>query len=424
MKFNQIEKSYEIAKARYKEIGVDIEEVIKDLDKIHLSIHCWQGDDVGGFEHPNSELEGGGIMATGNYPGKARSITELQEDLAKAISLIPGNHRVNLHAIYGEFGEEDIDRDKISIHYFQTWIDWAKYHKVGIDFNSTLFSHPYANSGFTLSSKNADIRKFWIEHIQKCREVSEAIGKQLNDKVTHNIWIPDGSKDIPVDRAGHRELLKKSLDKIFEQELDTNCIQDSLEGKLFGIGSEAFVVGSHDFYLSYAVKNNLMLTIDSGHYHPTESVADKISAILPFVKGILLHISRGLRWDSDHVVILNDQLIQIAEEVIRIQALDKIFIGLDFFDASINRIAAWIIGARATLKSFLYALLQPKAKLINYEENGEYFQRLALLEELKTYPYGSVWDYYCYTHNVPIGEDWFQTVEDYEKNVLRLRENL
>jgi len=292
---------------------------------------------------------------------------------------------------------------------------------LGLDFNSTLFSHPKADSGFTLSSKSSEIRNFWIEHVKKCREVSVGIGKKLNNIVIHNIWIPDGSKDIPVDRAGHRKLLKNSLDNIFEQKLDPNYIQDSLEGKLFGIGSEAFVVGSHDFYLSYAVKNNLMLTLDSGHFHPTESVGDKISAILPFVKGILLHISRGLHWDSDHVVILNDDIIQIAEEVVRSQALDKIFIGLDYFDASINRIAAWVIGARSTLKSILYALLQPWELLKDYEVEAKYFQRLALLEELKTLPFGAIWDYYCYKNDVPIGKDWIKHVEEYERETLQKR---
>ncbi len=423
-KSNQTEDSYEIAKVKYAELGVDTDLVIEKMENIPLSIHCWQGDDVGGFEHPNSQLTGGGIIATGSYPGKARTIMELQNDLSKAISLIPGNHRVNLHAIYGNFANKFVDRNEINANHFQTWIDWAKIEKLGLDFNSTLFSHPKADSGYTLSSKDPEIRNFWIDHVMRCREISVEIGKQLNIKVIHNIWIPDGSKDTPVDRIGYRELLKDSLDRILEQELDSRYIQDSLEGKLFGIGSEAFVVGSHEFYLSYAVKNNLMLTIDSGHYHPTESIADKISAIVPFVKGILLHISRSLRWDSDHVVVLNDDLIQIAEEVIRIKSFDKIFIGLDFFDASINRIAAWVIGARATLKSFLYALLQPRELLLNYEENNKYFQRLAFLEELKTLPFGSVWDYYCYIHKVPIGRDWFHIVEDYENDVLKKRTSL
>ena len=421
MKIEEIEESYNIAKERYREIGVNTDLTLEELRKVSLSIHCWQGDDVGGFEHPDSQLTGGGIRVTGNYPGKARSIEELQKDISKTFSLIPGSHRVNLHAIYGDFGSGFVDRIEINANHFQTWIDWAKRENLGLDFNSTLFSHPKADSGYTLSSKILDIRNFWIDHVMSCREICVEIGKQLDDKVIHNIWIPDGSKDTPIDRIGYRMLLKDSLDRIFEQELNPKYIQDSLEGKLFGIGSEAFVVGSYDFYLSYAVKNNLMLTLDSGHFHPTESVGDKISAILPFLRGILLHISRGLRWDSDHVVILNEQVIEIAEEVIRSNALEKVSIGLDYFDASINRIAAWIIGARSTLKSILYALLQPQEVLKSYENKGQFFQRLALLEELKTLPFGAVWDYYCYKQNVPIGKDWIKVVEDYEKSTLLQR---
>ncbi|MFX0175420.1 MAG: L-rhamnose isomerase [Candidatus Hodarchaeota archaeon] len=409
---------YESAKEIYFELGVNTDKVLEILNNIPISIHCWQGDDVRGFECPDSVLKGAGILTTGNYLGRARTIKELQMDIIKAISLIPGKHRVSLHAIYGDFGGRFTDRNEIKIEGYQTWINWAKRENLGLDFNSTLFSHPKAETGFTLSSKSLEIRKFWIEHVKKCREISTEIGKQLDDTVIHNIWIPDGSKDIPIDRAGHRKLLKNSLDNIFEQKLDPNYIQDSLEGKLFGIESEAYVVGSHDFYLSYAVKNNLMLTLDSGHFHPTESVGDKISAILPFVKGILLHISRGLHWDSDHVVILNDDIIQIAEEVIRSQALDKIFIGLDYFDASINRIAAWVIGARSTLKSILYALLQPWELLRDYEVDRKYFQRLALLEELKTLPFGAIWDYYCHKNDVPIGKGWIKNVEEYEKETL------
>jgi L-rhamnose isomerase len=421
MKSNQIEDSYEIAKNKYKDLGVDTDHILEKMDEICLSIHCWQGDDVEGFERPDSRLSGGGILATGNYPGKARTIVELQNDLSKAFSLIPGKHRVNLHAIYGNFGSEIVDRNEINSQHFQIWIDWAKEEKVGLDFNPTLFSHPKADSGYTLSCKDPEIRNFWIDHIMRCREISVEMGKQLNDKVIHNIWIPDGSKDTPVDRMGYREILKDSLDQIFKQELDPRYIQDSLEGKLFGIGSEAFVVGSHDFYLSYAVKNNLMLTLDSGHFHPTESVGDKISAILPFVPGILLHISRGLRWDSDHVVTMNDQVIEIAEEVIRSNALDKISIGLDYFDASINRVAAWVVGVRSTLKSILYAMLQPLKMLRKYEDREQLFQRLALLEELKSLPFGDVWDYFCYKHDVPVGKDWINDVEEYEKTVLLKR---
>jgi L-rhamnose isomerase len=360
-------------------------------------------------------------MATGNYLGKATSISELQLDLTKVMSLIPGSHRVNLHAMYGDFGDDYVERNKIEVKHFQSWIDWAKREGLGLDFNPTLFSHPMADSGFTLSSKSREIRNFWIEHIWKSREISVEIGKQLNDTVIHNIWIPDGMKDVPIDRLGHRKLLKDSLDKIFEQKLNRDYIEDALEGKLFGLGSEAYVVGSHEFYLSYAVKNNLILTLDAGHFHPTESAADKISAILPFVKGILLHFSRGVRWDSDHVVILNDDVFQIAEEIIRTRNLDKIYIALDFFDASINRLGAWIIGARSTLKSFLYALLEPWEMLKEYEEKNQYFQRLAYLEEIKSLPFGAVWDYYCYNKKVPIGKDWIRNIEQYEDEFLKKR---
>jgi len=405
---------YGIAKDKYKELGVNTDLALNQLKQISLSIHCWQGDDVGGFERPESEITGGGILSTGNYPGKARTIKELQMDLIEAISLIPGNHRVNLHASYGDFKQKHIDRNAITPEHFQNWIDWAKEENLGLDFNSTLFSHPKADAGYTLSNKSSEIRNFWIEHVQKCREISAEIGRQLNSPVIHNLWIPDGSKDIPVDRSGHRDLLKNSLDEIFNKNFNPKYMKDSLEGKLFGIGSEAFVVGSHDFYLSYAVKNNLMLTLDMGHFHPTESVADKISAILPFLNGIMLHVSRGVRWDSDHVVILNDDLIHLSEEIIRCKNREKIYIGLDFFDASINRLGAWVIGARSTLISLLNALLQPLELLKEYEENNQLFQRLAYLEEIKSLPFGVIWDYYCYKCKVPIGKDWIKCIEEYE----------
>ena len=417
-----IEKSYSFAEKKYDEFGIKTEEIIKKLNNISLSIHCWQGDDVGGFEKPNSELSGGGILATGNFPGKARTITELQQDLEKVILLIPGNHlRINLQSSYGNFGGKFIERNEFKPNHYQGWIDWAKNNNLKIDFNSTLFSHPYADDGFTLSSKSKEIRDFWIDHVQRCREISAEIGKQLNDCCIHNIWIPDGSKDIPVDRLGHRELLKESLDKIFKNKFPSNLMKDSIEGKLFGIGSEAFVVGSHEFYLSYAISNKMMLTIDTGHFHPTESVADKVSAIMPFIPELMLHISRGLRWDSDHVVIVNDDLIQLFEEIIRTQAMDRIHLALDYFDASINRIGAWVIGARAVQKALLYAYLQPIDILKEYEENSQYFQRLALLEELKSLPFGAVWDYFCLKNNVPIGMNWIKEIENYENHVLNKR---
>ncbi|MFX1339311.1 MAG: L-rhamnose isomerase [Promethearchaeota archaeon] len=417
-----IEKSYKLAEKRYFEYGINTEEILNKLKKVSLSIHCWQGDDVGGFERTDAGLSGGGILATGNYPGKARTIQELQQDLEKAISLIPGeSHRVNLHSIYGDFGGKFIERNEIKSEFYQGWIDWAKNNNLKIDFNSTLFSHPNADNGFTLSSKSKEIREFWIEHVNRCREISAEIGKQLGDSCIQNIWIPDGSKDIPVDRMGHRQLLKESLDEIFKKKFSSNLMKDSIEGKLFGIGSEAFVVGSHDFYLSYAISHKMMLTIDTGHFHPTESIADKISAILPFIPELMLHISRGLRWDSDHVVIVSDDLIQLYEEVIRSQATDRIHFALDFFDASINRIGAWVIGARAVQKALLYALLQPIKILKDYEENAKYFQRLSLLEELKTLPFGAVWDYFCFKNNVPIGKEWIKEIEKYEEMVLKKR---
>ncbi len=412
---------YTLANKQYSELGVDVEGCIKQLEAISLSIHCWQGDDVSGFETPDAKLGGGGILATGNYPGRARSLPELQEDYVFALSLIPGQHRVNLHAIYGDFSKGFVERDAITIENFQSWVDWAYERNLGIDFNPTLFSHPKAESGFTLSSRDKGTREFWIEHVQRCREISSKIGKQLKNPVIHNLWIPDGSKDIPVDRMGHRSLLKESLDDIFSKKFPQNTMKDALEGKLFGLGSESFVVGSHDFYLSYAIKNGLILTMDTGHYHPTESVADKISSILPFTNEILLHISRGVRWDSDHVVILTDELVQLAEELVRRRAIDKVHLALDFFDASINRIGAWVIGARAVLKSLLYALLQPWEMLLEYEESGKNFQRLALLEELKSLPFGVIWDNYCQKMNVPVGRAWIGKVEDYEVSVLRKR---
>jgi len=415
---DRILNSYNLALKKYKEYNVDVEEVLETLSEVPISIHCWQGDDVGGFEKPGAQISGGGIQATGNYPGKAQNIKELRQDFEKVISLVPGNHRIALHASYGDFGGKFVDRNEITPEHFQSWIDWAKKVNIKLDFNCTLFSHPKADAGFTLSSKSKEIREFWIEHVKRCREISAEIGKQFRDPCIHNIWIPDGMKDIPVDRAGHRLILKDSLDEILRKKIPESQMLDSLEGKLFGIGSESYVVGSHEFYLSYAITNNTLLTIDSGHYHPTESVGDKISAIIPFIKGLLLHVSRGVRWDSDHVVILNDDLIQLAEEIVRSHAMEKIKIALDFFDASINRIGAYVIGIRATQKALLYALLQPLDLLQDYEESGQYFQRLAFLEELKTLPYGAIWNYFCLKNEVPMGKNWIKDIEIYEKEVL------
>jgi len=363
----------------------------------------------------------GGIQVTGNYPGKATSIKEMRADLDKAMSLIPSKQRLNLHAIYGEFNDGFVDRDKIDVEHFQGWIDWAKERGIGLDFNASCFSHPKSDDGFTLSSKNEENRLFWVNHVKQCRKISAEMGKQLGTACVHNIWIPDGSKDMPVDRAGHRALLKKSLDEIFAVEYPKEHLKDAVESKLFGIGSESMVVGSHDFYLSYAAQNDKLICLDNGHFHPTEQVGDKISSTLLFVEEILLHVTRGVRWDSDHVVTLNDDILLIAQEIIRSNSLSRVNIGLDFFDASLNRIGAYVVGTRATQKAFMIALLEPTSILLKYEENGQNFERLALLEELKTMPFGSVWDQYCEVNNVPAGADYIKDVQEYENTVLKSR---
>ncbi|MDH7604452.1 MAG: L-rhamnose isomerase [Melioribacter sp.] len=416
-----IEQLYQKAKELYAELGIDTDEVLKKLNDIKISLHCWQADDVGGFETPDSELNGGGIQVTGNYPGKARTLEQLRTDLEKVMSLLPGKQRLNLHAIYGDFQGKKVDRDQIEVKHFQSWIDWAKKLNIGIDFNPTCFSHPYADDGFTLSSKNEQHRKFWIEHVKRTREIAAEIGKQLGTPCINNIWIPDGSKDIPVDRYTHRALLKDSLDEIFKIDYPKNYLKDSLESKLFGIGSESMVVGSHEFYMGYAVKNNKMICIDCGHFHPTEQIGDKISSLLLFVDELLLHISRGVRWDSDHVVIFNDEIQLIAQEIVRANALNRVNIGLDFFDGSINRIGAYVIGTRATQLAFLYAMLEPTKMLRELEENGKFFERLAYLEIMKTKPFGAIYDYYCMINNVPIGEDYIKEIQKYEAEVLSKR---
>ncbi len=413
-----IQKAFEIAKQHYAHLGVNTESAMDKLGKLSISLHCWQGDDVGGFETPDAALSGGGIQVTGNYPGKARNVDELRMDLEKVFSLLPGNHRLNLHAIYGEFAGKHVDRDEINIDHFTGWIDWAKAQNIKLDFNATCFSHPKANNGLTLSSKDKAIRDFWIEHVKRCREISALIGKELGSPCIHNLWIPDGTKDSPVDRWIHRALLKDSLDDIYSIEYNPNEMKDAVESKLFGIGSESYVVGSHEFYMCYAISREKMICIDLGHFHPTESIADKISAILQFSDELLFHVSRGVRWDSDHVVILNDEVKSVAEEIVRAGVLNRINIALDFFDASLNRVGAYVIGTRSTLKSFLIALLEPIEKLREFEEQGNNFARLALLEELKTMPFGAVWDYYCLKNGVPGGEEWIEEVKRYEAEVL------
>ncbi len=412
----QIEQAYKLARERYGEMGVDTEKAMRKLRKIAISLHCWQGDDVGGFENA-AGLSGGGIMATGTYPGKARTPDELRADIEKAMSLIPGRHRLNLHASYAET-KGKVERNELEPRHFKGWVQWARANKLGMDFNGTYFSHPKAADGFTLSSADKGIRKFWVEHGIACRRIGAYMGKQLGTPCVTNTWIPDGYKDIPVDRKGPRERLKESLDEILAAKMNRSYLLDAVEGKLFGLGSESYVVGSHEFYLSYAITNGTLLCLDTGHFHPTETVSDKISAVMTFVDEILLHVSRGVRWDSDHVVILSDELEALAQQLVRGDYLDRVHIGLDFFDASINRIAAWVIGTRCMLKALLLALLEPSRQLKRIEAQGDYTARLAILEELKTLPFGAVWDYYCTKLNVPAGDAWLAEVKAYEENVL------
>jgi L-rhamnose isomerase len=414
-----IEKSFSLATERYAKLNVNVERALKTLSQISISLHCWQGDDVGGFENFGGTL-GGGLVATGNHPGKARTPDELRADLEKTYSLIPGRHRLNLHAFYGEFGGRKVDRDAIAPEHFKNWIAWAKKNGLGLDFNPTCFSHPKAADGFTLSHADKSIRKFWIEHCIRSREIGAATGQALGKTCVTNIWIPDGMKDTPADRVGPRARLAESLDAIFKKPISPKLNLDAVEPKLFGIGSESFVVGSHEFYLGYAVSRKKLLTLDAGHYHPTESISDKISSVLQFMPEILLHVSRGVRWDSDHVVILNDDLLAIAREIVANGFEKRVHIGLDYFDASINRAAAWTIGARNMLRALLIALLEPPA-IKTAEAGGDFTSRLALQEEAKTLPFGAVWDFYCESQGVLAGENWLAEVKSYEKNVLSKR---
>ena len=415
-----IESSYQTARQRYAEIGVDTDAALKILASTPISLHCWQGDDVGGFES-DAGLTGGGIQATGNYPGKARTPDELRSDLEVAYGLLPGKHRLNLHASYGEFHGKTVDRTEIELSHFTGWIDWGKENGIGIDFNQTFFSHPKANDGFTLSSANESDRQFWIEHGKRCREIGSKIGEALNSVTVTNLWIPDGYKDTPVDRLGPRQRLKDSLDSIFATPLNPQFHRDCVEAKLFGIGSESYVVGSHEFYLGYAIENKTMLCLDAGHFHPTETISDKISSVMLYLDEILLHVSRGVRWDSDHVVTLSDDLRAIAEEIVRGGFLNRVHIGLDYFDASINRVAAWVIGTRNMIKALLIALLEPAEALRKAEKEQDFTARLALLEDTKTLPWGDVWNYYCLTQNTPSGMDWLNSVKKYELDTLSLR---
>lgn len=425
----KIELSYRLAREQYARLGVNTEKALARLDKVSIALNCWQGDDVSGFSATGGSASGGepprgnlgGVLPTGQYPGKARNGEELRSDLEQALKLIPGRHRVNLHAIYAETGGKLVERNELEPRHFENWMAWAKSRKLGLDFNGSFFSHPRAESGRTLSHPDRGIRSFWIAHAIASRRIAAAMGRRLGTSCVNNIWIPDGSKDLPANRKTPRDLLKEALDEIFSAKVSGKDCLDALEGKLFGIGSEAYVVGSHDFYLAYAAANGKMLCLDTGHFHPTESVADKLSAIMPFVEGILLHVSRGIRWDSDHVVILSDELRGLAEEIIRGGYLGRVKLGLDFFDASINRVAAWVIGARCTLKALLLALLEPGTILRNLERQGDFTSRLAMIEELKTLPFGSVWDMYCLRKGAPGREEWLKEIKRYERAVLARR---
>ena len=415
-----LERAFASAKERYADWGVDVERALERLSAIAISLHCWQGDDVGGFENSGQEI-GGGLAVTGNYPGKARTPDELRADLDLAFELIPGTHRLNLHASYAETGGRKVERDALAPEHFRNWIAWAGSRGIGMDFNPTYFAHPNAADGFTLAHPDAAIRRFWVDHGIACRKIGAAIGEALGSPCVTNVWIPDGSKDTPIDRKGPRHRLVESLDAVFAEPIDPRFNLDAVEGKLFGLGSESYVVGSQEFYLGFAISRGKLLCLDTGHYHPTEVVSDKISAVLANLDQILLHVSRGVRWDSDHVVILSDELEAIAQELVRGDYLGRVHIGLDFFDASINRVAAWVIGTRAMLKALLLALLEPTAQLQESEARGDFTARLALLEEIKGLPFGAVWDTYCERTGTPVGRAWLDRVRAHERDVQALR---
>lgn len=416
----QIEAAYALAQERYASIGVDPAQAVAQLGQIALSLHCWQGDDVAGFEAPDAPLSGG-IAATGNYPGKARNGVELRRDLDHAFSLIPGTHRLNLHAIYAETDGRTVARNELQPEHFVRWLDWAKTNGHGVDFNPSCFSHPLAAAGWTLASYDSGIRRFWIEHCIAARQIGAYFGRELGTPCITNIWIPDGFKDTPIDRTAPRRLLKAALDEILAVPLDRQFNLDAVESKLFGLGSESYVVGSHEFYLGYAITNKVLLCLDSGHFHPTETLADKLSAVLLYVDQVLLHISRGVRWDSDHVVTLNDETQAMVQEVVRGKLLDRVHLGLDFFDASINRVAAWVVGSRNVLRAALIALLEPTALLREAEVAGDYTARLILLEELKAMPWAAVWEYFCLQHDVPVGMQVLAEIRAYETTELAQR---
>ncbi|MFD1418557.1 L-rhamnose isomerase [Companilactobacillus keshanensis] len=415
VKTEEVEDAYKVAKERYAEIGVDTEAVMKQLAKVKLSVHCWQGDDIHGFLFPGQELTGG-IGVSGNYPGIARTPDELSGDLSEALSLIPGSHKVQMHAIYAVTDKKK-DLDEIEPEDFSYWVDWAKKEKIGLDMNGTFFSHPKVKENFTLASPDKDIRDFWIEHGKKTRAIANYFGKELGQQSVNNLWIPDGFKDNPIDKATPRLRLIDSLDEIDKKQYDEKNTIEAFEGKLFGTGIESYTVGSHLFYNNYALTRNKLWTIDAGHWHPTEDVSDKFSAFLPFGKGLMLHVSRPVRWDSDHVVIFDEALVRIARSLVRDNELSKTNIGLDFFDATINRVAAWVIGARATQKALLQGMLEPIEQLKKAELNYDFTTRLVETEELKSYPFGAVWDEFCLRNDVPVGNDWLDSIHQYEKDV-------
>jgi L-rhamnose isomerase len=414
------DRAFAVAREEYAELGVDVDAALARLERIAISLHCWQGDDVGGFEAGGHAI-GGGLAVTGSYPGRARTAVELRDDLDLALSLIPGTHRLNLHASYAETSGTRVERDELGPEHFRGWIDWAKSMGMGLDFNPTYFAHPKADDGLTLTHPDPGIRRFWIDHGIACRRIGAAFGEALGTPCITNVWIPDGSKDTPVDRKGPRERLVGSLDAIFAPPIDPALNRDAVESKLFGLGAESYTVGSHEFYLGYAITRRKVLCLDAGHFHPTEVISDKISAVLTSLDELLLHVSRAVRWDSDHVVILTDELFAIAQEIVRGDYLGRVHIGLDFFDASINRVAAWVIGTRAILKALLAALLEPTDLLRLAEADGDRTARLALLEEFKTLPLGAVWDHYCETLGAPAGGAWLERVKTYERQVLTQR---
>jgi L-rhamnose isomerase len=414
------ERVFALAQEEYAHWGVDVGAALAHLASVAISLHCWQGDDVGGFEESGQEI-GGGLAVTGNYPGKARTADELRSDLNKTFTLVPGSHRLNLHASYAEIQGPKVERDALTPEHFQNWIEWAKSRRIGMDFNPTFFAHPLAKYGYTLAHPDLSIRRFWMDHGIACRRIGASIGKALGTPCVTNVWIPDGSKESPIDRAGPRQRLAEALDTIFAEPIDRRHLLDAVEGKLFGLGSESYVAGSHEFYFGYALSRRTLLCLDAGHYHPTEVISDKISAVLMYLDEILLHVSRGVRWDSDHVVVLSDELLAIAQELVRGNYLGRVHIGLDYFDASINRVAAWVIGTRSMIKALLLAFLEPTEKLRRLEAEGDTTARLVLLEELKSLPWGAVWDHYCRTHEVPAGLDWLAEVKAYERDVLSKR---